>query len=226
MSIEAIRKLRHRFAKQRLKWLGVEAEVETRIATAKSAKTYKELVMFDFDGTLFRSWEEEPPWWSGTYLDKGPYSFFVRPESLDEPCVPGNPNGSYWISKVVGEAQKEVADRNAFTVLITGRVKVHRSRVLSLLRSKGLNVDAAYFNPGMSAAKFKIAVLRSLLASLNTVDEVIIWENENMKEYESAMKATARTLGRDIKVTVHAVRVPPEPLKCEPEDFGLSSERG
>ena len=63
MSIERINKLRHRFAQQRIKWAMADTEVETRVATKTAAATYKRLVMFDFDGTLFRSWEEEPSWW-------------------------------------------------------------------------------------------------------------------------------------------------------------------
>ena len=223
MSIERFNKLRHRFAQQRLKWMMADTNVETRVAIKTAGGTYKRLVMFDFDGTLFRSWEEEPSWWSGTHLDNGPYSFFIRPESLDEPCVPANPSGAHWISKVVSQAQKASANRNDFVVVITGRVKVHRKRILQLLASKGIRPDAAYFNPGMSAAKFKVAVLRNLLAQLNTVDEVEVWENENMKTYEAALNATARILDRNIKVVVHGIHVPPEPLQCEPEDFGLPS---
>ena len=51
------------------------------------AKTYNRIAMYDFDGTLFRSWEKTPEWWP----DQRPFSFFVRPESLDEPCVPDHP---------------------------------------------------------------------------------------------------------------------------------------
>jgi hypothetical protein len=223
----SISELLHRFAQQRLAWVMADTEVETRVATKTAAKTYQRLVMFDFDGTLFRSWEKEPSWWGGSPLDKGPYSFFVRPESLDEPCVPANPSGSHWISKVVSQAQKDSSDRNTFVVVVTGRVKVHRKRILSLLRSKGIVPNASYFNPAMDAAKFKIAVLKNLLAGLPTVDEVVVWENENMKAYESALLSAAKVLGRDIKVIVHGVQVPPEPLVCTPEDFGLdSSARG
>ena len=227
MSIERINKLRHRFAQQRIKWAMADTEVETRVATKTAAATYKRLVMFDFDGTLFRSWEEEPSWWGGSALDTGPYSFFTRPESLDEPCVPETPSGSHWISKAVGAAQKASSDRNDFVVVITGRVKVHRKRILSLLRSKGIVPNASYFNPAMDAAKFKVAVLKNLLAGLPTIDEVEVWENENMKTYEAALNSAARVLGRDIKVVVHGIHVPPAPLECEPEDFGLdSSARG
>jgi|TARA_R110000824_G_scaffold48399_7_gene136702 hypothetical protein len=224
---DAISKIRHRFAKQRHKWLMTDSVVETQQSVKTAGGTYKRLVMFDFDGTLFRSWEKEPKWWNGSPLDDGPYSFFVRPESLDEPCVPENPSGSHWISKTVSQAQKDSSDRNTFLVVCTGRVKIHRKRILELLKSKGIMPNASYFNPGMSAAKFKVAVLRSLLVSLNTIDEVVVWENENMTTYANALESAAKAVGRDIEVIVHGVNVPPEPLTCGPEDFGLDpSARG
>ncbi len=191
------------------------------VRTAGNPGTYKRIAMYDFDGTLFKSWEETPKWWKGTPLDSGAYSFFVRPESLDEPCVPDNPGSRYWISKTVSAAKQDSSDRNTYVVLITGRIKAHRKRVLELVRSKGINPEAAYFNPGMSAARFKVAVLKTLLIGFNTVDEVSVWENENAKTYDSALRRTAFAVGRDVEVNIHHVHVPPEPLVCGPEDFGL-----
>ena len=188
------------------------------------AKTYTKIAMYDFDGTLFKSWEATPFWWEGSELDKGAYSFFVRPESLDEPCVPENPPSAYWINKTLKAAKADSRDRSVFVVVVTGRVKVHKKRVLSLLASKGIRPDASYFNPGMSAATFKIAVLRSLLASLNTVGRVDIWENENQTVYQNALEQTAKALDRDIEVTVHSVHEQPVPLECGPGDFGLSEK--
>ena len=187
----------------------------------KKAKTYTRLAMFDFDGTLFRSWEATPDWWDGTPLDKGPYSFFVRPESLDEPCVPDNPPSSFWINKTVREAVRATQDRNVVTVLITGRIGVHKKRVLELLKSKGIQFDHYYFNRGMSAAKYKSVILKTLLVGYNTIDRVDIWENENEKVYDSVLRSTADALGRDLDVRIHHVQAPPKELECGPKDFGL-----
>jgi tRNA nucleotidyltransferase/poly(A) polymerase/2'-5' RNA ligase len=201
---------------------GDTIEEATRVVV-KKARTYKRLVMFDFDGTLFRSWEATPEWWKGTHLDTGPYSFFVKPESLDEPCVPDNPPSNYWIQKPLSEAKQAVRDRNTVTVLITGRVKVHKERVKELLAQKGLRFNHYYFNPGMSAARFKVVVLKNLLVGYNTIDAVEVWENENMKTYDSALRATAGAVERDVSVEVHHIHVPPKELVCGPEDFDLPS---
>ena len=191
--------------------------------TVRVAKTYRRIAMYDFDGTLFKSWEKTPEWWP----DQRPYSFFVRPESLDEPCVPDSPGNEYWINKVVQAAQEDTRDRNTYTVLITGRVKVHADRVAELLSQKGIRFDKMYFNPGMSAAKFKTIVLGQLLAGYNTVDEVAIWENENQSHYAQYLATAKRALGRDeIKVVVHNIHENPVPLACGPSDFGVNGDGG
>jgi Fe-Mn family superoxide dismutase len=206
---------------------GDTIEEATRVIV-KKAKTYNRLVMFDFDGTLFRSWEATPSWWEGTELDTGPYSFFVKPESLDEPCVPDNPPSNYWIPRPLAAAKEAIQDRGTLTVLITGRVKTHQDRVKELAQQKGLRFDHYYFNPGMSAARFKVVVLKNLLVGYNTITSVEIWENENQKTYDTAMRATAQALAdlRDgeIDVEVHHVHVPPKELICGPEDFDLPSQ--
>ena len=188
------------------------------------AKSYNRIAMYDFDGTLFRSWEATPEWWAGSSLDTGPYSFFVRPESLGEPCVPDSPESDYWITKTVAAAKKDSSDRNVFVVVVTGRVRTHKRRVLELLKSKGINPEASYFNPGMSAAKFKVAVLRNLLAGHRMISAVDVWENENQTYYENALRQAAKKLDREIKVTIHSVHVPPKPLVCGPRDFGLMQD--
>lgn len=189
----------------------------------KQAKTYTRIAMYDFDGTLFKSWEQTPTWWEGSALDDRPYSFFVKPESLDEPCVPERPSNDYWINKVVREAQEDSRDRACLVVVVTGRVKTHKRRVLELLQSKGIVPDYSYFNPGMAAAKFKVAVLKNLVVGFNTIRKVDIWENENQTIYQTALESTAKKLGRDIEVTVHKIHEEPKPLVCGPEDFGLPS---
>lgn len=184
------------------------------------ARTYNRIVMYDFDGTLFRSWEKTPDWWP----DQRPYSFFSKPESLDEPCVPDTPGNEYWISKAVQAAQEDTRDRNTYSVLITGRVRVHAERVEELLAQKGIRFNKMIFNPGMSASKFKTIALGQLLAGHNTVNEVVIWENENQSHYAQYLATASAVLGRsDIKVVVHNIHENPIPLACGPEDFGVES---
>jgi len=199
----------------------METEAGVKHARKKQAKTYLRIAMYDFDGTLFRSWETTPDWWKGSPMDDGPYSFFVKPESLDEPCVPENPPNSYWINETVKEAQRDSRDRMTMVVVVTGRVAVHEPRIKELLGQKGIKPDAYYFNPGMNAASFKSGVLKTLLIGFNTVGRVDVYENENISTYESVLTRTAEAVNRDIEVVVHSIHEKPMPLVCSPEDFGL-----
>lgn len=191
-----------------------------RVAGKKEARSYTRISMFDFDGTLFRSWEKTPDWWQ----DQTPYSFFIQPVSMDAPCVPDRPGSEYWIHDAVAGAKEAVRDAGTYTVLITGRVKAHEPRVKELLSQAGIHFDRMYFNPGMSAVAFKKKVLGVLLASYNTVDRVDVWENENMVNYNTYLQTARTALERDdVRVTVHNVDVPPIPLTCGPEDFGITA---
>ena len=201
----------------------MESEAGVKHARQKKAKTYLRIAMYDFDGTLFKSWEKTPDWWKGSEMDDGPYSFFVKPESLDEPCVPENPSSEYWISETVKDAQRDSRSREVMVVLITGRVAVHEPRIKELLGQKGIRPDAFYFNPGMNAASFKSGVLKSLLVGFNTVDRVDVYENENISTYESVLTRTAEAVRRDIEVVMHGFHEKPVPLSCGPEDFGIES---
>jgi tRNA nucleotidyltransferase/poly(A) polymerase len=188
-----------------------------KAARTMQARTYNRLVMYDFDGTLFRSWEKTPDWWE----NPTPYSFFDQPASLDEPCVPGHPGNQYWINKTVQAAQGDTRDRSTYSVLITGRMRVHTERISALLEQKGIRFNKMLFNPGMAAAKFKSLALGHLLASYNTINEVVIWENENQSHYAQYLATAATALGRDIKVIVHNIHEAAVPLACGPQDFGI-----
>lgn len=182
----------------------------------RTARTYTRIAMYDFDGTLFRSWEQTPSWWA----DQTPYSFFTRPESLDEPCVPDTPGNEYWINKAVEAAKEDTSRRDTLAVLVTGRVGVHADRIRELLAQRGLRFTKHYFNPGMSAARFKSVVLGNLLAGFNTVGEVVVWENENQSQYAQYLAAAKRALGRDdVRVKVHNIHEGAIPLQCGPSDF-------
>lgn len=195
--------------------------IEEATSVSKEARTYNRLVMFDFDGTLFRSWEVTPPWWEGTHLDTGPFSFFSRPESLDEPCVPGNPPPDFWVSESVAGAKKALSDPNTFTVLMTGRVGVHKKRVIELLSRKGLKFDSFYFNPGMAVSRFKATVLKNLVVQHPHVSRVEVWENENEGVYRGALEQAGTILGQPLEIVLHKIHVAPHALECGPQDFNL-----
>jgi len=181
----------------------------------QAAGNYTRIVMFDFDGTLFRSDEATPSWWA----KPGAYSWGSDPRSLDEPCVPSRPGAAYWNSHVVAAARQATRDPTTFVILVTGRVKGHEPRIRELLGQAGISVDALRYNPGMNAATFKKKVFSSLIVTYPYVDRLEVWENENMSVYEGWIRRVSETLDRNISIEVFPVREVHIPAACGPEDF-------
>jgi hypothetical protein len=130
----------------------------------------RELHVFDFDGTLFRS----PP---SPVPDK---RWYTKYESLDVPNVPRVPDASWWIEPVVLDAQRSIADPEVHAIVLTGRVDKPdlRYRVAELLDSAGLDFDDVFLNDlGGRTQTFKLKRIGSLLRKYPTIDDVYIWED-------------------------------------------------
>lgn len=93
-------------------------------------KVKKVLVVFDFDGTLFKSPLKPSNW-------KGPWWSNIR--SLSEPLVPENPGREWWNDKLCEKAQEQLTIPENYTILLTGRIdKVFSDRVNQLLEQNDL----------------------------------------------------------------------------------------
>lgn len=180
---------------------------------------FSRLVMFDFDGTLFRSDEQTPDWWT----NPGAFSWGLEPKSLDEPCVPGKPPTHYWNMHVVNAARDAVRDPTTMMVLVTGRVATHKTRILELLKQQGIAPEKIFFNPGMNAASFKKKVFGQLVISHPYISLIEIWENENTDVYGPYVQQLSRRLERDIEVETHRVAEKHVPVTCGPADFGMAT---
>ena len=188
----------------------------TRIASRHlEARGFTKIVMFDFDGTLFKSQETPPDWW-----DKpGLYSWGMDPVSLSHPCVPERPSAAYWDQKALTAAKRASSDPDIFVVLITGRVATVKKRVFELLKQQGIRPNQAYFNDGVQASLYKKRVLGHLLTMWPEVSQIQIWENENIDVYSKWVDTISAHLGRKIEVIQHPVRDKPIPVACRPEDL-------
>ena len=195
---------------------------QTPNMSRKGRSNFTRLVMFDFDGTLFKSDEAGPSWWDAP----GPYSWGLDPRSLDEPCVPSRPGPAYWNSAVVSAARSASNDPTAFVVLITGRVKTHAARIKELLGQVGIAPDSTYYNPGMNAATFKTRTFSHLLAKHPYVNRLEVWENENQSVYDAWIRRVSEVLGREISLEVFPVRESHVPAKCTPQDMGQAPRIG
>jgi len=170
-----------------------------------------EIHLYDFDGTLFRS-PEDPDWWDNVSSK----NWWSHSFSLDEPCVPRQPKGDWWIHRTVNEAKQSISDPNVWAVLCTGRKeRTHsRFRVPELLKMKGLNFDEVHLSPGGSTKSYKIGVLNRLLAQHPTVDTIHIWEDrpDNMKAMVSLITK------KGLLAVAHPVKAPPHEIACDVSD--------
>jgi hypothetical protein len=107
------------------------------------------LVIYDFDGTIFRSPDKEAG--KKLYLEKTGNIFpcqgwWGRMESLSPPIVPQTPDPSWYFSHTINNIQSDQASPETKLVLMTGRPYHLRSRVLELLDNQGLIFDGYFFS--------------------------------------------------------------------------------
>lgn len=163
-----------------------------------------DIYIFDFDGTLMRTPEQEPSWWK----DPTPYSWASDPISLSPPVVPQTPNNKYWISWVAKEAKKALQDSNAKVFLVTARVSSVKKRILEILKSKGLKFDGAYFNPGTEASSYKKKVFLDIQKKVPSPQEVHIFEDNHLNQYVPFLQKIfpqAEVQGHSVKDSKHPI---------------------
>ena len=90
----------------------------------------KTLVVFDFDGTLFKS-PLKPKDWKGAW--------WSNIKSLTPPIMPEEPDDSWWNDKVCESAFEHLNNPEHYTILLTGRIdRVFNKRVNQLLEQNDL----------------------------------------------------------------------------------------
>jgi hypothetical protein len=166
-----------------------------------------ELHLYDFDGTLFRS-PESPlgdvrGWWS-------------KEQSLNPPCVPDNPDASWWNLPVVVEAKQSISNPDVLAVLLTGRRDaIFRWRVPELLKGIGLRFDQVALGQGASVAAFKAQVVSQLLSRYPVIGRVVFWDDtaENLAAVGRVVEQRGRVF---VPVKVRTVTAP---ALCNVEDL-------
>lgn len=176
----------------------------------------RELHLYDFDGTLFRS-PDRPDWWGkGTWVGDQ--------ISLGRPCVPDKPGGDWWIGSVVSDAKQSIGDPSVWSIVCTGRANTAggvRYRVHELLKQKGLRFDEVYLNTGGDTARFKMNVILGILRQFPSITTVQIWENNSL--HLPAYTRLVEQLG--LVAIPHLIKSTPHDLSCTEGDLmGLVSE--
>lgn len=136
----------------------------------------KKLVIYDFDGTLFRSLDEVEG--KRLYKEKTGVSWPYRGwwgclESLMPPLVPEVP-GNDWFNSSVVSAQK---NDDGYLVLMTGRLGVFKERIMDLLKVGGMSFDEIYFGEsGVNTFVMKTERIKEILGR-GDYSVLEIWED-------------------------------------------------
>lgn len=169
----------------------------------EAAQAPRELHLYDFDGTMFRS-PNAPADYQGNVRE-----YFWKLESLTPPCAPEKPDASWWVGPVVKAARKSIADPNVYAVCCTARRKPFVKRVHQLLRQVGLKFpDVRFKLQGGNTVAFKTGVMAELHAKYG-FEHVHVWEDHNMGAYKQFVE---QKLG--IPCTVHPQADETRPPEC------------
>lgn len=167
-----------------------------------------ELHVWDFDGTLFRC-PLLPEWW--TWSEK---SWFTRLESIGKPCVPHQPDETWWIMPSVYAARESITNPNVHAVLLTGREDdIFRDRVHELLTQQGLTFDEVHLCDRPNKLRFKMEKLRDLLGM--RYSKVCFWDDQHadLEAFTTAVERTGRS------VDVHLISEEHHAAICGPENY-------
>ena len=152
------------------------------------------LSVFDFDGTLFKS-PEKPSGYEGNW--------WIEEKSLSHPAVPKKPDDSFWNIDVVNSAKKELADKNTYCIMLTGRVdQFFDDRINELLKQKGLNFEEVGLNQfGRSTGEFKLERINGILKKYQTIKNIEMWEDELDK-----VELYTKEFSKDYKFNINVIK--------------------
>jgi len=139
----------------------------------------KNLCVFDFDETLFRS-PKQPKDFKGNWK--------ISKESLDAPHVPEIASDSFWNLKVINDARKCLSDDRNYCILLTGRVgDIFEKRIKELISQKSLNFKEIHLNDFSSdTVEFKTEKINNILRRNPSIQNIKFWDDK--KEYLKKFK--------------------------------------
>jgi GTPase Era involved in 16S rRNA processing len=157
-------------------------------------KIKKTLVVFDFDGTLFKS-PLKPKDWKGAW--------WSNIKSLTPPLMPEKPDDSWWNDKVCEDAFEALSNPEYYTVMLTGRIdRVFNERVNQLLDQKGLSFPYVGLAKLSTSIDSKIQHLNKLLSDNPYFEKIIFYDDreEHFPLFEQYCKE------KDLECEVIAVK--------------------
>ena len=169
----------------------------------------KELHVFDFDGTLFRSPLPNPKNFSkaeiGAIKSKG--GWFHLPPSLCPPAVPHEPEEEWWINHIKERAHEILGRKDCRAVLLTGRGLLFTDRVKEITTGAGLDFHSYHLKPpGNNTLPWKCDLISGLVKDLrvetdSALAELHIYE-DRVRHFER-FQELAESLKEEGYVTEH-----------------------
>lgn len=172
-------------------------------------------VIYDFDGTLFKSPTREEG--ELTYFQEtGKYFPFTgwwgRSESLMPPVVPEKPGNEWFIENTVNAYQKDQKDKNTELILMTGRPFKNKNRVIEICNSSNLKFHKYYFrgqkgSKGKDTFEIKVNYIQNDLIHPN-LQILEIWEDrsEHISAFIEVSKKWKSIYRKHLsKILIHAV---------------------
>ena len=173
----------------------------------------RRIVIYDFDGTLFRSPdrdEGEVLYLEGTGQEFPFAGWWGRIETLQPPIVPEVPPAEMWIAETVEAYRKDAQDKDTHLVLMTGRPFKIRRRVEEILHGADIRFHD-YFYRGMKGTRgrdtfeIKINIIEGELMH-PAVEVLEIWEDRPEHASGFMTKAKEQWKKNLRKIIVHNVQ--------------------
>jgi hypothetical protein len=158
---------------------------------------YTTATIYDFDGTLFDSPEEERG--KELYFEATgqlwPFQgYWGRAESLQHPIIPDPIPQEMFFKKIVEQYRQDFKDKNKKVVLLTGRPFKHRKHVQKILASNQISFHEEYYRgmpgtKGRNTFEIKMNIIKERLIhdNLKVID---IWEDrvDHLSEFMTEAK--------------------------------------
>jgi len=171
------------------------------------------MVIYDFDGTLFRSPEKEKGMQRYAEEIGKPYphkGWWGRIESLMPPVVPHVPDLSWYVSKTIKQYHIDQACPKTNIILMTGRTNKFRSRIISLLENQNIRFSQMYFcndhdSSGANTFEVKANRIKKLLNP--NIETLEIWEDrpDQIHQFNILTQELYNNLTHLVKILVHDV---------------------
>jgi hypothetical protein len=171
----------------------------------------RELHVYDFDGTLFRSPVPNPALHDNSTLGrlKNPvfsngYGWYQDTLTLDPPYVPPSPGPEWFVADVVASMKRSV-DAGHYVVVMTGRTINFLDRVKQCIALTGVKPHDVICKPDfrLGTIKFKVAEIRRMVAAVQP-SAVALWE-DRPEQRDKFVKELQPMFGTALPFAIHMV---------------------